>query len=773
LPASRSHAFLSRRGPPALLFLPIRRTVSVVTMSLPSLPARTLAAACTLACTLPTALAQQAAEPVVVTGSARAQRVLDAPFAITAIDAAALRDGGPMVNLSEALGAVPGLVANNRNNHAQDLQISARGFGARAGFGVRGLRLYTDGIPATMPDGQGQVAHFNLAGAQRIEVLRGPFSVLYGNSSGGVIALFSAPARERQVELGVDAGSFGLRQLRGSIAAPLGEVAGGQLDLRANLSRMQTDGFRPQSAAERTLGNLRLGWQGARDTLTLLVSDHHQEADDPLGLDATSLVQNGPRSTVVFAGPGFDPARYVASDTSTMRFDTRKTITQRQVGARWQHSFDDGGVLRETSVMAYGGTRSVMQVLAIPPTTQRGTNPNVLTWQRHGGGVIDFDRRYDGAEVRAVLAPAAGMDVVAGVAIERQRDLRLGYENFIGSPLAPTAMGVQGDLRRDETNTAETRDGFLQAQWTLTPAVVATAGLRSGRVDVEVTDRYVKGLNINDSGKLRYSYTNPVAGLRWSAAPGWALHASVARGYESPTLGELAYSADNSGFNKTLRGQTSEQAELGSKWRSAALDVDATLFVVHTDDEIGVRTNTGGRSSFQNVGRTKRQGAELAGTWRVTSGLKLQAAVSLLQAEYTDGFSTCTAAPCPTATNPAVPVPAGNRIAGTQRALGWAQAAWRAGPLNGEWALEWRGVARTMANDLNTAAAPGYGLAHLRWSGRLALGAADTVELLARVDNLFDRDHVGSVIVNDGNGRFYEPGAPRSLLLSARWQHRF
>lgn len=721
-------------------------------MNLPTLPAHALAAACALACSLPAVHAQSAPDAVVVTGSARAQRVLDVPFAITAIDAAALRDAGPMVNLSEALGAVPGLVVNNRNNYAQDLQISARGFGARAGFGVRGLRLYTDGIPATMPDGQGQVAHFDLAGAQRIEVLRGPFSVLYGNSSGGVIALFSAPATAAQAEVGADIGSFGLRQLRASVAAPLGSG----LDLRASLSKLETDGFRPQSAADRRLGNLRLGWQGVNDRVVLLLSDHQQDAQDPLGMSASDLAA--------------DPHGTTASAT---QYNTRKTIRQTQAGLSWRHSFGEAGVLRETSLSLHGGQRSVVQFLAIPPTTQRGTNPNVLTWQRHGGGVIDFDRNYDGAELRALLVPMPGLDVVAGLSIERQRDLRLGYENFTGLPTAPTALGVVGDPRRDETNTAETRDGFVQAQWALAPALMATVGLRSGRVDVQVTDRYVKGLNGDDSGRLRYSYTNPVAGLRWNAAPGWALHASVARGYESPTLGELAYSADNSGFNKTLRGQTSEQAEVGSKWRSAAVDVDATLFVVRTDDEIGVRTNTGGRSSFQNVGRTRRHGAELAGTWRVSSGLKLQAAVSLLQAEYADGFSTCTSAPCPTANNPAVPVPAGNRIAGTQRALGWAQAAWRTGPLNGEWALEWRGVARTMANDLNTAAAPGHGLAHLRWSGRLALGASDAIELLARVDNLFDRDHVGSVIVNDGNSRFFEPGAPRSLLLSARWQHRF
>ena len=710
----------------------------------PTIPLRTaLATACWLACAAAPALAQT--EAVVVTGSPRAQRVLDAPFAITTVDAAALRDAGPMVNLSEALVAVPGLVANNRNNYAQDLQISARGFGARAGFGVRGLRLYTDGIPATMPDGQGQVAHFDLAGAQRVEVLRGPFSVLYGNSSGGVIALFSAPVTTAQGELGADAGSFGLRQARAGVAAPLGNG----VDLRASVSKLETDGFRPQSAADRRLAHVRLGWQGANDRVVVLVSDHVQDAQDPLGLDAAALKAD-PQGTAAVA----------------TQFNTRKTIAQTQAGVNWRHQFAEGGVLRESSLSLHSGQRSVVQYLAIPAATQANV--------RHGGGVIDFDRRYEGVEARLQFG-WPGIDAVAGVAIERQTDDRLGFENFTGPSAAPTALGVQGRLRRDETNRAESHDAFLQAEWALTPAVSATAGLRTGRVSIDVDDRYINGLNGNDSGSLRFDYTNPVLGLRWKAAPGWVLHASAARGFESPTLGELAYSADNSGFNKTLQGQTSRQAELGSKWRSPdrALDVDATLFMVHTDDEIGVRTNTGGRSAFQNVGRTRRHGAELATTWRPATGLRLQAALSWLHAEYADGFSTCTSAPCPTNANPAVAVPAGNRIAGTQRALAWAQAAWRTGPLGGEWAVEWRATARTMANDLNTAAAPGYALAHLRWSGRLALGAADTLELLARVDNLFDRNHVGSVIVNDGNGRFFEPGAPRSLLLSARWQHRF
>ena len=719
-----------------------------------NLPTSALAAAAALACTLPVVHAQSATETVVVTGSARAQRLLDAPFAISAIDAAALRDAGPMINLSEALTAVPGLVVNNRNNYAQDLQISSRGFGARAPFGVRGMRLYTDGIPATMPDGQGQVAHFDLAGAQRVEVLRGPFSVLYGSNSGGVIALFTAPVKVAQTEVALDAGSFGLRQGRVGLTAPIGKVAGGALDVRASYTDLSLDGFRPQSAADRQLGSLRLGWQADCNTLTLLASHHAQDAQDPLGLEWSDFRA--------------DPRR--SASVATL-YNTRKTIRQDQVGLNWRHQFAQGGMLRESSVTLYNGSRSVTQWQSIPASAQVN--------KRNGGGVVDFDRSYGGVEAKLALQLGAA-DVVVGVNAETQQDDRRGCENFTGTSGAPTALGVTGKPRRDEDNRARTREGFLQAQLPLAAAWTLTGGLRSGQVTMRTRDHYIvcnngtrvstaadcplltaAGGNVDDSGELKFSYTNPVLGLRWQAAPGWVLHGSVARGYETPTLGELAYRpvADNAGgFNPNVRPQRSLQTEIGSKWRAGSLALDATLFAINTDDEIGVRENLNGRSVFQNVGRTQRRGAEVAAGWTPLPGLKLQASAAWLSAEYRDSIGN---------------VVAGNRLPATQRASGWAQAAWTPGWMPGEWALEWRGAARTFANDANTAAAPGYALAHLRWSGKFALGASDTLELLARVDNLFDRSYVGSVIVNDGNSRFYEPGAPRSVLVSARWQHRF
>ena len=691
----------------------------------------------------PHAIAQNApateGQTVVVTGSLRAQRVMDAPYAIGVVDAQALRDAGPMVNLSEALQRVPGLTVANRNNYAQDLQISSRGYGARAGFGVRGLRLYTDGIPATMPDGQGQVAHFDLAGASRIEVLRGPFSVLYGNSSGGVIALFTAPARSREVELGFDGGSFGLRQERFTLSVPME----GGFDLRASISRFDIDGFRPQSAADRTLGNVRFGWHGEADTVTLLLSDHQQSAQDPLGLSRAQFDAD-PESTTPQA----------------TQFNTRKTIRQSQGGVNWRHRLGTEQGLVETVVTGYLGSRGVTQWLAIAPATQLAT-------PRHGGGVIDFDRDYSGVDARALLH-FGETDLVLGVNQERQVDDRRGFENFTGTG-ATQVLGVVGALRRDENNRAISRDAYAQVEQPLSSDWALVGGVRSGRVKIDVADRFLS--NGDDSGALAFSYTNPVAGVRWRVSPRWTLHASIARGFESPTLGELAYKPDGtSGFNTALKGQSSRQVELGSKWRGDGLDVDAALFGIDTENEIGVATNAGGRSSFQNVGRTRRYGVEAAAGWRLSAAWRLQVNATLLSATYRDDFLTCNTIPC---TAPNVLVPAGNRIAGTQRASGGAEVAWRPGVVPGEFALEWRAQGSTPVNDSNSDAAGGFGLFNARWSAEWPVTDSGRLQTLLRVDNIADRHVVGSVIVNDANGRFFEPAAPRSVLVSLRWLQKF
>ncbi|MDZ5457166.1 TonB-dependent receptor family protein [Azohydromonas lata] len=708
--------------------------------------------------------AQGEAAQVVVTGSVRERVAAEVPYAIGVVTREELRAAGPMINLSEALARVPGLVVNNRNNYAQDLQISSRGFGSRATFGVRGLRLYSDGIPATMPDGQGQVSHFDLAGASRIEVLRGPFSVLYGNSSGGVIALFSSPVRERQGEVGLDVGSDGLRQLRASVETPLGEG----FDLRVSGSTMEFDGYRPQMEAKRHTANVRLGWQGASDRVVVQAGYFNQPAQDPLGLKREEFAAN-PYGTTSDTVPGRTGVQPLPAS-----YDTRKNAEQSQVGASWKHSFGDDSVVRETQLAAYTGRRSVTQWQSIPPSTQRSST-------RQSGGVVDFDREYHGMDAR-VRWNFGDVDLLTGASYETQGDDRRGYENFLGDPANPTALGVTGLQRRDERNRATTHDAYAQLDWQINPALTASAGVRSGRVTLTTSDRYpVQAgcaanpnsgtLNCDDSGDLAFNYTNPVLGLRWQALPSLQLHASAARGFESPTLTELAYrrSGEGAGFNTALKPQTSRQFEIGAKWRANPWSVDATLFRADVDDEIGVDSNRGGRATYQNVGRTRRQGAELSASFQPAAAWRAQLGLTYLDAAYRDAFTTCTTVlPCnPVTGQNTAQVAAGNRIAGTQRTSAFGEVAWRDAAL-GEWALEARALGRTAVNDLNSDFADGYVITSLRWIKSWPLGGGRKVELLARVDNLADKVYAGSVIVNEGNARYFETGAPRSFLLGVR-----
>ncbi|MGH8529316.1 MAG: TonB-dependent receptor family protein [Nevskiales bacterium] len=672
--------------------------------------------------------------PIVITGARAERSTFELPFAVSQVEADELSSAGAQINLSEALARVPGLLVNNRSNYAQDLQINSRGFGARASFGVRGLRLYADGIPGTAPDGQGQVSHFDLASAERVEILRGPFSALYGNSSGGVISVSSRSPEDKQLWASASAAEFGLRQFR----------FGGQGRFQntwsalANYSDLEIDGFRPHSRAERRLAFGRLGFDGTGDKLVFTASDLEQPAQDPLGLSRVQFEQT-PRQTAPQAE----------------QFDTRKDTAQSQAGLSWNRRLD-AGPLRDLQIAGFSGRRAVTQFLAIPVAAQ--SDP------RHSGGVVDFERSFGGLDARTRLRLGA-VELIVGLAYEQQDEDRRGYENFVGTGTTQQ-LGVTGALRRDEFNRVDSFDQYLQAEWRFAPAWSGTLGVRRGELRFSSRDRYFA--NGDDSGRRNFSYVNPVASLSFQAAPAVNLYVSSGRGFESPTLNELSYRPDGgSGFNRTLEAQTSRQFEIGAKLRKASAQLEIALFHADTDDELVIQTNAGGRSSFANAGRTRRQGAELAAYWNLTTEWQSRLALTWLDARYQDAFLTCAAVPC---TMPTLEVPAGKRIPATARESAYLELAWRPRSTF-KLALEGRAVSRIAVNDVNSDFASGYGLLALRAELQHDLGPW-RLRTLARLDNVLDRTYVGSVIVNEANGRFFEPGAPRAALLSLSLEQR-
>ena len=668
-----------------------------------------------------------------------AQSAFDAPASVDIIDGAVIRNSQLQVNLSETLSRVPGLVAQNRQNYAQDIQISSRGFGARSTFGVRGLRLYADGIPASGPDGQGQVSHFDLASASRIEVLRGPFSALYGNSSGGVNSIFSADGGpQTEAEVATSFGSDGVRRTGLRLGGQQGKL---QYSLSA--ADFSTDGWREHSAASRGSFNGKLTYKQSEDTRLSFVLNKVTMPDvqDPLGLSRAEM-QADPRQATPVA----------------LQFNTRKSVDQLQGGMVLEQRLGGGQSLQFT---VYTGERATQQFQAIPVATQIPPS--------QPGGVIDLERNYQGLDARWTNKTRwleRPLTLTAGLAADEMKEQRRGYQNFVGSTL-----GVQGALRRDENNKVSNFDQYLQAQWEMAERWSASAGLRHSKVSFRSRDSYVAAGNGDDSGSTSYQATTPALGLVFHASEQVNVYAALGRGFETPTLNELAYRPSGAtGMNFGLDAASSRQWELGVKTQLAdGVQLNAAYFRARTDDEIVVLSNTGGRSSFQNAGSTQRDGVEavLSGQWSKSwSGLL---SASWLDARYTSSFLTCVAAPCAT---PNTLIASGNRIPGIPQATLYGELAWQHNPWGLETALEWRYVGKIAVDDLNSDNAPAVGVFNLRASLVQAIGRWSFKEFL-RVDNLADRMYSGSVIVNEGNRRFFEPAPGRTWLVGLNANYQF
>jgi iron complex outermembrane receptor protein len=681
--------------------------------------------------------------PIVVTPTAGvAQQAFDTPASVDVVTGEQMRNAQMQVNLSEPLVRVPGVVALNRQNYAQDLQISVRGFGARSTFGVRGIRLYSDGIPATMPDGQGQVSHFDLSSGGRLEVLRGPFSALYGNSSGGVISLFTADGLPGlQVEGGAAFGSDGVQRENLRFA---GEQ--GAWNWNVDATHFETDGFRDHSAAKRNGLNAKARWQASTDTRATFVANAVDMPDvqDPLGLTRAEW-EADPRQ----ASP------------AALQFNTRKSVNQQQVGAIVEHRLNEVHGLKLTT---WGGRRGTEQFQAIPTGVQAPIT--------HPGGVIALDRDYrgvDGQWIARTRAWGGGLTVTAGLYADELQERRQGFRNFLGAPGAPTTVGVMGVRRRDEDNKVRSFDQYAQGVWEGERFSV-TAGVRHSEIKFESQDHFIVGANGDDSGSVTYSATTPVLGVVFHATDALNLYASVGKGFETPTSNELSYRPDGTpGLNLGLQPARSRQWEIGAKAQPLAnWNVNAALFQAKTNDEIVVATNSGGRSTFQNAAETMRRGFELALTGSWAQSWSTYAALTWLDATYESGF-TCVSTSCPAGSNQ---VAAGNRIPGIPKFSAYAEVAWKHRPWGLETALELRHVGGMAVDDRNT----DFTSAATVFNVRLSLAQVVnrwTFREFVRLDNIADRNYVGSIIVNEANRRYFESAPGRTWLVGANAIYAF
>ena len=655
-------------------------------------------------------------EPLVVTAGRTEQNSFDVPVSIDVITGGQLQDGSFQANAGDALVRVPGIVAPNQARFSSDQQVSSRGFGARSAFGVRGVRLYADGIPLSMPDGQGQMGSFNLSSADRIEVMRGPFSALYGNSSGGVIQVFTKDAPPTpSLTTSYQFGSFNTSRFD--------VQAGGQqgaLNYLLDVSRFETDGYRDHSAARRDQFNAKFGYQLNEQTkLSVVVNALDQPYNqDPQGLTREQMTAD----------------RKQAYSTAT-QFNTGGSKAQTHIGTNLEHRLDAENTI---TLAAYGGQREVQGRLGI-------SGSGALS----SGGISDISRQFAGIDTRwqRRLTTAYGpLTITAGLNYEQMKDDRKGYVNN---------NGALGALRRDEDNLVSNFDQYLQMEWQLGKNWVVSGGVRHSRVDFEARDRYIAGTNPDDSGKISYSNTSPVLGVLYHLTPAVNLYANLGKGFETPTFIELAYRPVGSGLNFGLLPSKAQNIEAGVKaFVNDHSRLNLAFFDISTENEIVTGTSVGGRNTYRNAGRTKRQGLEISFDSKLTTNTGLYLSYALLDARFEDTFA---------AGNGSGNVMSGNRIPGAPRNSVYGEVNWQLPRWGFTTAVEARYSSKVYVDDLNSDAAASYTVLNWR-AGFEQRHSGWSVREYVRIENLTDKAYVGGVLVNDSNGRFFAPAPGRNYI---------
>ena len=668
------------------------------------------------------------ANEVVVSASRTEQRIMDTAASVNVVTSAQIHDGQAEQNLSEPLLRTPGIFALNRQNYAQDLLISSRGFGANSAFGARGIKLYVDGIPGTAADGQGQISHIDLASADRIEVLRGPFSVLYGNSAGGVISVFTENGKPgTEIAPYFSAGSYGQLKYGSKIDGEQGNI-----NYLLDVGTLHTDGYRNHSITDRDNENAKLSFKLGEDTsATLVLNSVTLSAQDPLGLTAAQL-QNDPRQ----------------AGTGALSYNTRKSVDQTQGGLviTQRLSAADSIVLSP-----YGGDRHTIQYLA------SGVN-----------GVVNLERAFFGMDSKWLHSGEVGgvpLKLVTGIDSNENQDHRLTFTNVSGQP-------VVAATDQDYSMQARSLDIYVQGEVRPTERLALNAGIRQS----DTTLSAVSNNALASLGSHNYQATTGMVSAQYYVEPNTNVYVSLGSGFDTPTLNQIIYSPAyvNSGTANTgnigLQAARTQQVEIGLKTEIAHVArFSAALFDTNTTNDIVIASSNGGKTAYMNAPQTSRKGLELSGQWQLPYQFLLNIAYTALDAKVDQSYTErVTVSPVTTVYT----IQSGSRIPGVPNQGLFSELVWAKSDKSLEFGIEGKANGSMAANDLNKAYSGAYGIMNLRVIARQHVGGWSFSEF-ARVDNVFDRSYVGSVIVNQASSQFYESAPGRNWLTGVKASYRF
>jgi iron complex outermembrane receptor protein len=708
--------------------------------------------------------------PTVVTATRVETNSFDLPVSIDVVEKKDL-EGQLNMTLSESLIRIPGITAQNRTQMAQDPQISTRGFGARSTFGVRGIRVYVDDIPLSTPDGIATPGNIDIGTLKSIEVMRGPFSSLYGSSSGGVINLRTQNA-PKDPEIGFNA-LYGSYNTDKELAYATGTTKG--VEYLINYSRYSSDGYRQNSQNEKEAATVKLKTNITSDTkLTMLFNWIDQKANDPGGLTSDEVYSSNRKRS---SQNNIDQKARVARDN-------------KQVGFNLEHKINDHNAV---NFIAYVGERNNLQYLYSPAY---GT-----TLGKYGRASA-IARDFYGTDFRWTNNNSfMGMpyQILAGASYGYQKDKRTDDVANSGEKLndqSTNSLCAAGSASaayiancyklRDENNIAYNFDQYFQSQISATKDIDLHAGVRSTFVTLKNEDSIVgspNGTSItykyrDGTGKITARKTTPVIGVTYKASPTWNIYGNYGEGFETPTFIEMAYTDTNgTGPNFNLKPSTSENYELGTKFlMGEQARVNIAIFKTNTNDELVSNESTSAYTSYKNAGKTQRKGLEVSLESALPNNFNIYGSYSYLDAEFKTPFINTyysTTACSAYAGNTCVyNVANGNKISGTYKDQLYGELTWKHPGTGFSTSFETRSNSKVFANDSNTVSVAGYTVFNIRASFEQKIQGWRIAEYL-RVENLADKDYIGSIKNNENTGRYFEPSAGRNYLVGFSANYQF
>lgn len=643
--------------------------------------------------------------PIVITPTIVEKISDEKPAAISVIGQAEIQLGSEQLGLDESLGRVPGLFTLNRYNFAQDLRLSIRGFGARSSFGIRGIKVIVDGIPETLPDGQGSVDGIDIGSASQITVIRSPSSSLYGNASGGVILIESE--RGPMIPFAEARATFGDYNFKKQQLKTGGDT--GKLNYLLNLSDTTIDGYRDHSKFENNQLNTRLEAR-LSTTSSLLTTIHHTDqpaADDPGGLTSAEAAS--------------DPTQARAQNLS---FDAGEELKQTRIGLLYKTSLSEN---HDLEARIYNTDRDFS---------------NKLPFQN--GGIVKLDRDFYGIGVKYTVEGDLGDKpnrLLVGIDFDRQDDDRSRFDNL---------QGVTGAQTFKQNELVTSLGAFLQNETKLSDIAEFTVGIRFDEVKFNVNDQFLA--DGDDSGDINFDQVSPMAGISIRRGSNTHLYATISSAFETPTTTEFA-NPDGGGFNQSLEVQESINYEIGIKTKTSSYRFEAALFHIDIDNELTPFELPAqpGRIFFENAGSSSRNGLELSYTRQLAEQLRLSMAYTYSDFTF-DRFTDTNGNEFD-----------GNHSPGIPQDLLYLDFSWFGDSgFYAKWDVTYTG--EIYADNANQISVESSTVSNLRLGHNVFYDDWEVASFLG-VNNLFDEDYNDNIRINAFGGRYFEPAPERNAYV--------